>query len=76
MEWLVADSEFDVASFGSKLECVLYKVEEDFGVEDPVGASVIGNLVDDLKFKCDLSLQSLNMVRLQILIDKRQHRVF
>ena len=76
LEWLVADPEFDMASFWGKLEGVLNQVEEDFRVEDPIGASVIWNFVDYLEFKCDLSLKSLNMIRLQKLINKRKHRVF
>ena len=66
----------DLITGGVLLAYVLYQVEQYLGVKDPVSASVVRNLVDYLKFKCDLGLQSLHVIRLQILFDKCQHRVF
>jgi len=73
---VVADSEFDMTASWSKLECVLDQVEQDLRVDDPICANVLRNLVYYLEFKCDMSLASLNVVRLQELFDKAEHRVF
>ena len=61
---MVADSEFDLTASRGKLECVLDQVEQDLGIDYPICATMLRNLVDDLEFKCDLSLASLNVVRL------------
>ena len=70
---MITDSDFDMTSLGRKLECVLYQMEQNFSVEDPICASFPWYLVDYLEFKCDLVLVSLNLVRLQKLLNEREH---
>ena len=76
LDGVVADSDFDLTTLLRELECILYQMEQNLGIKNPVSASFFWYLVCDLKINQDLLLLRLHAVRLQKLTDEFEHSTY
>ena len=70
---VVADSDFNTAPLLRELECILYQMEQNLGVDNPVSAGFFWYLVCDLKINHDLLILRLHVIGLQKLTDELDH---